>query len=110
MDIVKFELNDWFSGVDYPDDEPFNSWIHEEYLSDDNWCKEQEICVIYFVLDMSVNFLITAKKEWVERNCPRLLTEHTEFISQSNHSKFSNKIKFLDYKKKNFGSKEVGGF
>ena len=27
MEVVYFELNNWFSGRDYPDAEPFLSWM-----------------------------------------------------------------------------------
>lgn len=30
--IYYFELNNWFPGRDYPDDEPFISWMNEEII------------------------------------------------------------------------------
>lgn len=29
-DIVYFELNNWFRGRDYPNDEPFVSWMSND--------------------------------------------------------------------------------
>ena len=112
-EIVYFELNNWFSGVDYPDEEPFTTWINEDKLSDDDWCKNQRLCVVYFCYDMSVNFLVTARKEWVEKNCPKLLSEHKNYLVEGKkpESKYcsgtGNSIKFLPYKEKNFGCREV---
>jgi hypothetical protein len=75
-DIVYFEINDWFRGRDYPPGEPFDSWMKfPSDLSSDDWCKEQEICVVSGNVDMSRNWVITAKKSWVEKNCPQLLTD-----------------------------------
>ena len=81
--IVYFELNNWFAGQDYPDCEPFLAWMGDDLLLrfvDENWVKENKLCVVGGNVDMSVNFCITATKEWVENNCPELLTKYTQFI------------------------------
>ena len=44
-------------------------------LPNEDWCKEQKICVVYELIDMSQNFKVTATREWVEQNCPCLLEE-----------------------------------
>lgn len=81
-DIVYFELNNWFLGQDYPDAEPFITWMKDTILQFRNteWVKENKLCVVDGNVDMSVNFCITATKEWVENNCPELLTRYTQFI------------------------------
>jgi hypothetical protein len=29
-EIIYFELDNWFGGRDYPDTEPFNSWMDDD--------------------------------------------------------------------------------
>ena len=82
-DVIYFELNNWFAGKDYPAAEPFLSWMGNDLrlrFMDDDWVRENKLCVVAHHVDMSVNFCITATKEWVERNCPKLLTKYTEFV------------------------------
>ena len=81
-DIIYFELNNWCANVDYPNAEPFLSWLKDDLklkFRDENWVKENKLCVVEQIIDMSVNWCITAKKEWVEQNCPSLLTEFESF-------------------------------
>ena len=73
MEIVYFELNDWFSGRDYPPEQPFVSWVQTGKFSDEAWCKENKLCVVAGNYDMSRNWCITASKDWVIANCPKLL-------------------------------------
>jgi len=82
-EIVYFELNNWFSGEHYPYEEPFISWMKDDLnlrLRDEDWAKENKLCVKANFLDMSVNFSVTATREWVDANCPRLMTEFTQFL------------------------------
>lgn len=85
-DIIYFELNNWFPGRDYPDAEPFVTWMQDTVLQfrNDEWLKENKLCVVSGNVDMSVNFCITATKEWVENTCPELLTKYTQFIRTPN--------------------------
>ena len=71
--VICFELNDWFSGQDYPPEEPFVSWIKNGQFSEDAWCKENKLCVVAGNFDMSRNWCIAAPKDWVISNCPKLL-------------------------------------
>ena len=73
MEIVYFELNDWFSGKDYPPEQPFVSWVQTGKFSDEAWCKENKLCVVAGNIDMSRNWCIAAPKDWVNSNCPKLL-------------------------------------
>lgn len=73
MELVSFELNNWFSGRDYPPEEPFNAWVCHHAFSDDAWCKKNRLVVLVGTIDMSTNWCITAPKEWVKENCPALL-------------------------------------
>lgn len=112
-DIIYFELNNWFSGRDYPDDEPFISWMSNDLkipFRSETWVKENKLCVVVSFIDMSQNFCITATKEWVEKNCPKLLTNYTEFLRYPDEDgdverKFGQW--FLPYSEENIGVKYI---
>lgn len=77
-DIIYFELNNWFCGRDYPEAEPFISWLSNDFnqsLRNKDWVKENKLVVVYGLLDMSLNYCISAPREWVEKNCPDLLSD-----------------------------------
>lgn len=78
-EIIYFELNNWFSGRDYPNAEPFTTWMTDanlrKYFLNDEWVKENKLIVVTSMVDMSINFCITALREWVEKNCPKLLSD-----------------------------------
>ena len=117
MDVVYFELNNWFAGEDYPNDEPFLSWMRNDLnikFRNEKWVIENELCVVASMVDMSSNFCITAKKEWVEKNCPKLLTDYKEFLRYP--EKYENEDEdecvdvygrfgchFLEWSEENFG-------
>ena len=73
-DIMYIELNNWFSGRDYPAVEPIAKWVVDGEFCSDEFCKEQGIVVVCGVIDMSMNYCITAPKEWVEKTCPFFLS------------------------------------
>ena len=109
MEIVYFELNDWSRGKDFPNAEPFNSWMRNRLLPifrNEDWVKENKLCVRASNVDMSQNFCITATKEWVEKNCPELLIKYTEFLREPDEygdveGRFG--CPFLDYEESNIG-------
>ena len=130
-DIVHFTLNNWMVGKDYPPGEPFNTWMRFYTLTFNNWCREQKICVYYGNIDMSTNYCVTATREWVEKNCPKLLTDesytyketvykgslkettekigkYSDFVvyEDDDEEEVNNKFDwpFLEYKEENFGS------
>lgn len=112
-DIVYFELNNWFAGEDYPNDEPYLSWMQNDLnikFRDKEWVMDNKLCVVFDIIDMSANFCITATKEWVENNCPTLLTKYTEFLREPDENgivkgRFGHQ--FLEYDESNFGITEV---
>ncbi len=114
-DIVYFEFNNWTCGEDYPADQPYISWLGDDLdikFNDEKWVKENNLCVIKTIVDMSLNFCITATREWVEENCPSLLTEYKEFLrfpDEDNevHSEMIYVIKFLEYTDYNIGITNV---
>jgi hypothetical protein len=77
-EVVYFSVNNWFCGRDYPDTPNFRKWLgddlNQNFISDE-WCKENKLCVYYGLIDMSHNYTISAPRDWVEKNCPELLTD-----------------------------------
>ena len=109
-DIIYFELNDWFAGRDYPDNERFYKWMGcnggDLIFDNEEWVKTNKLCVVRTIVDMSINFCVTATKEWVEENCPELLNKYTRFLREPNedgdvYSRFG--ISFLEYCDENIG-------
>lgn len=112
-EIINFELNNWFAGRDYPMAEPFLSWMKNDFrivFRNEDWVKANELVVVYFPLDMSQNFLISAKRSWVEANCPELLTKFTSFIRKPDADGISYSYygpEFLEYSVENIGIHEI---
>lgn len=112
-DIVYFELNNWFAGEHYPEEEPFTTWIGNDlsiYFNNEDWVNDNKLCVVLHMIDMSMNFCVTATKEWVEKNCPRLLTEHKKFLRYPDedgcvYGQFGDE--FLEYSEENIGIIDV---
>lgn len=105
-DIVYFELNDWVCGEFYPDEDPFLSWMQGEVrFLDENWVKANKLVVVTCLVDMSIAVCVSAPKSWVMIHCPRLLTEHTQFLRYKNkkntvEGEFAD---FLEYTPENIG-------
>ena len=109
-DIVYFELNNWRPGKDYPNVEPFKSWIGDDLslrFYDELWVKNNKLVVVAATVDQSVNFLVTTTKKWVEKNCPELLTKYSNFMNipekgeKVPYARFYGE--FLEYTKENIG-------
>ena len=110
MDVVYFELNNWFSGRDYPNTEPFITWCGYDsnlYFDNIDWIKENKLVVIGSIVDMSCNWCITAPKQWVLDNCPDLLSNKTfdftvitykdgKNIERSNSNSYSSFLRYPD--------------
>lgn len=73
MDLVFFELNNWFAGRDYPPDGNLNEWVESGKFNNVAFCKQNKLCVVAGTIDMSENWCVTASKEWVLNFCPELL-------------------------------------
>ena len=71
MEIIYFEVNDWSPGRDCPDCEPFDTWLDVDNLNfrNEQWLIENKIIAVETIIDMSLNYCVTAPKEWVEKNC-----------------------------------------
>ena len=75
-EIIYFSVNNWFSGRDYPPLECFHKWLGDDLnqtFRDDEWAKENKLCIYYGTVDMSWNYTVAAPISWVEKNCPELL-------------------------------------
>ena len=113
MEIIYFELNNWACGRDYPDAEPFIGWMVNDLKQQfryEDWVKENKLVVVESIVDMSLNYCISATKEWVEKNCPELLTKFTQFIRTCNEYDDEDDLPegqfgcpFLEYTDENIG-------
>lgn len=109
MEVIYFELNNWFPERDYPDAEPFTDWMDDDSnqkFRDEDWIKENKLVVVESLVDMSMNYCITTTKEWVQLNCPELLTKYSKFIRHSEddevpYGRFG--CPFLEYEENNIG-------
>ncbi len=109
-DIIYFELNNWSPDDDYPDAEPYSTWLEDDeniiFLDNEQWVKDNKLCVAFEIIDQSLNFCITATKKWVEENCPTLLTEYIRFLRYpANDGKVYGRFgtTFLSYEEPNIG-------
>lgn len=56
----------------------FENW--KDCVVENVYSKNGELVIVESFVDMSINFCVSAKREWVEQNCPELLTKYKEFI------------------------------
>ena len=107
-EIVYFELNNWSSEY-YPKIEPFLSWMGDDLnlkFRDEKFVKENKLCVVISILDMSQNFCITATKSWVEDNCPIILLSDFLRIPGEDGCVYGRfNCSFLEYREDNIGIK-----
>jgi hypothetical protein len=115
-EIVYIELDDWFPDNDYPKIPIIEEWLHhtnlDKYLRNDEWAKSNKLCIKWFFIDMSINFMITAPLSFAKEVIPDILKEeNAKFISyhiengKLSESRYTNEY-FLEYKEENFGSFE----
>lgn len=108
-EIVYFELNNWMPNKDYPDVEPFKTWMDYRHFNFDkeDWIKENKLVVVRTVVDMSANWCITATKDWVLKNCPELLTKYTQFLRYPEEDEYPPYGRFgcpfFEYREENIG-------
>ena len=100
-EIVYFEINNWFKFRDFPPDEIFCKWIRDNQFENDEWCKENKLCVMYGPIDMSMNYCIAAPKSWVLENCPNLLSDK-EYSYQTYGYDFEKKQDTIEDKTKKY--------
>lgn len=88
--IIWFEFDNWTAGEDFPREEPFFSWMYPTFnkdkdlsaalFNDADFVKENELVVLQVNIDMSIDYIIGAKDEWVIAKCPSLLNKYRDFI------------------------------
>lgn len=110
-EIVYFHMATKGAGENsYPPIEPFITIMNNENdissVFDDEWAKENEVCITMECFNTFIKFYITATKDWVEKNYPTLLTEHKEYLKypdDENNTYTTKKNKYLKYEPENFG-------
>lgn len=125
-EIIYIDVDNWTCGEDYPDKEPFLTWMTPDYdnpediiykFEDDKWCKENKLVVVCTLLDMSLNFNIIAPKEWIEKTCPYIIDSQWDYTkSKKRGSIWHDPVNeteaslyrgmeghFLPYRKENYG-------
>ena len=106
--VIYFSVNNWFCGQDYPPLDCFRKWLGNDLnqaFRNDEWTRANKLCVYRTAIDMSQNYTVSAPREWVEKNCPELLTdgEYTYItrVSDWENSKDGNIAwKDVEHKKK----------
>lgn len=109
-EVVYFELNNWMPGTDYPAEEPFNSWMDDQKyfvkFRDKEWVTKNKLVVVESMVDMSLNYCISAPIDFVEKMCPKLLTKYSTFIREEDdgdppYGQFGSP--FMEYEECNIG-------
>ena len=96
-EIIYFEINNWFSGENYPPIQPFYEWISNNQFNKEDWCKENKLVVVAGPIDMSMNWCIAAPRSWIEANCPCLLTDE-EYIYETQQSEWNKESQTMGWK------------
>ena len=103
-EIVYFEINNWFAGRDYPNDEIFYKWIKDCQFRDNEWCKQNKLCVMCGAIDMSMNYCVAAPKSWTVKTHKK---KYSDFICQPDEDGYAyghiSGWEFPEYKEENFG-------
>ncbi len=100
-DVIYFSVNNWFSGRDYPPTDNFKKWLGNDLnqtFRNDEWAKENKLCIYCGCIDMSFNYTVAAPRSWVERNCPELLTNDEFTYRTYIYNKDGDKV--IEHKKK----------
>lgn len=83
MENIYFELCDISSsGRGYPCTEPYITWLINNVFSNEQWLKDNQVSAVVQNFDVVTDYLITAQKDWVIKNCPSLLNNYTKFLRQ----------------------------
>ena len=100
-DIIYFEIGDKKAGKSYPGDEPFMTWCDYDnsdlYFNNEEFVKSNKLCIVA-LSGQTTTWLVTAKKDWVLANCPKLLSDDTYTIVYTHHGTRKNVTEDLDFK------------
>lgn len=109
-DIIWFRACDWLveefeeAGIDW-----FNSPEYKYCILDNQWCKDNELCVSLDIWDLAVVCFVAAKKEWVEKNYPKVIGSKCQLTPEYfQHPGYGDCI-FVEYTKENLGLHDFVG-
>lgn len=107
LEVIYFELNNWHGGTNFPLNMRFLDWMNHYNFRNEEWVKKNKLCVVVTTVDLSLNYCVTATREWVEDNCYELLETYTEFLREPDeygdvYSTLTD-IPFLKYSEENIG-------
>ena len=100
MDVIYFSVNNCMCDEYYPPTENFKKWLGNDLnqsFRNNAWCKENKLCVYYGTIDMSTNYTVSASRDWVEKNCPELLT-NDEYTYTTRTGKYQYNVALKDIK------------
>ena len=108
-EIVYLEFNHWSTEY-YPDCEPFYTWMNDYTLQfrDEKWLLENKLVVVETLIDMSLNYCITAPKEWILGVCPDFFEKYPQFVRKPDKNGEppcgeNDGTQFLEYSEENLG-------
>lgn len=100
MDAIYFSVNNW-DETGAPDSTSFNEWLLDsnlsKYFGNKEWIAKNDLIVVEMGVDMSVSFIVSAPKDWVEKHCPEIIG--SEFDCTQKYIDGSLEIKELDGKR-----------
>ena len=107
-EIVYLEFNHW-SAEYYPDCEPFHTWMSDYVLQfrNEKWLLENKLVVVETIVDMSLNYCITAPRKWIVSVCPHFFEKYSEFVREPDedgeppYGQLDGR--FLEYTEENLG-------
>ena len=109
-EAVYFSVNDWDPGEDYPDTKNFRKWLSEDpgkYFGNKDWIKENKLCIVWEIIDMSCNYTVSAPLGWVKENCPEILGSKFQYFPDEGKEYPEHDIwfiPFLKYAEENIGA------
>lgn len=121
-EVICFELNDWMPKQDYSDETRYElmccyipnatrTSFALPLLLRPEFVEKHKLVVVSAMIDMSTNFCVTAKRSWVEKEIPDLLTTYKEFVRcvgtnidfKILNSEGEQNAPFLPYSEENIG-------
>lgn len=112
-DIVRFSVNNWeptcpetCNNVPVLDNVFINLPDSDQFaFTDDDFCKQQKICVYNEMCDMSVTSNVVAPREWVEKYWPEIINSEFDYTNKDDIPIFwyDDDNVWPDYHEDNFG-------
>ena len=98
MEVIYFSINDW-DDTGAPSSPQFDKWLRDygKYFGNKEWVAENKLIVVEMGVDMSASFIVSAPREWAEKNCPEIIG--SEFDCTKKYIEGSLEVKELDGQK-----------